>query len=91
MNDKEVGELWRWVQSRVPDDADVAMDTQAKIENLICKLVEERAQYIKQVLETSQDCEFFIPDALRAFGIDPQEWKESTPDEADKEELRGQG
>jgi len=68
MTDKEVGELW----------TSLAGLEWPYVQKLIRKLVEERANYIQQVLESSQNAKDFIPAALRQFGIDPKTWKRET-------------
>jgi len=69
MRDAEIGELWEWVAVIDPNDGKV---DNWEVKKLIRKLVEERAKYIQQVLETSRDC---LPDALGDFHIDPVTWE----------------
>ena len=78
MNDNEVGEIWRWVQSGIPDDADVAMDTQAKMEKLIRKLVKERMGCWELIVAKYGIAEGLTTEllALHDFGIRPEDWKE---------------
>ncbi len=63
MNDESIGTLWLLYREDGSAEASV-------IRGLIDKLVEERAQYIRQVLETSRDAIEFVPAAKRQFCID---------------------
>jgi len=68
MEDKEVGEIWRWVNSSVPDDADIAIDVQCKIEKLIIKLVKDRMKWHQNLGFPGLKC------ALHDFGINVKDW-----------------
>lgn len=73
MQDKQVGELWSKATHK-----DVPMPI---VQQLIRKLVEERAQVIATTSCDYDGCKHedwktsHTPEALRDFGIDPKEYK----------------
>jgi hypothetical protein len=73
MTDKEVGELWRHA-----DKPAVNLWWAGQVQQLICKLVEERGGYTQMNLPEGSkwawnDC---VNDACRDFGIDPKEFND---------------
>jgi hypothetical protein len=70
MEDKEVGELWRtYTQIRRGFRSD---NVDEDVEDLIRKLVEERAKRAAQAIGYKEP---FTAKALRDFGIPPESWK----------------
>ena len=66
MKDKEVGELWRKLNSDCGKG--IECDNHGEIYKLICKLVEERARYHVSKYEPEPTTR-----ALRDFGIDEKD------------------
>lgn len=82
MEDKEVGELWR--ESNTTRECRVKVmrerptyELEAIVQNLIRKLVEERAtaMWLEEQPERGRPVMSYIPAALRNFGIEESEWQ----------------
>lgn len=72
MEDREVGELWVEINYRYPGGN---AHWFLKCRELVRKLVEERAQRKYFYAINEHGWEYYIPHALKDFGIDPETWK----------------
>ena len=75
MADNEIGELWRNILGDC-NKLDECQNHGNEV-RLIRKLVEERARVYSGYDRYKDE---WIPDALRAFGITPEEWREKEGD-----------
>lgn len=78
MTDKEVGDLWRTIVLGQRTSYSVHHSTKNVAEQLISKLVEERADFYRQCESKEEALPYYqveINKALRDFGIEPEDWK----------------
>jgi len=76
MTDEEVGKLWRKYNSYTPSSDGGEAEACVAVEELIRKLVEDRAKAIEEYGRPLDELQTpHVELALRDFGIDPKEWK----------------